>query len=158
MRRHDREIAEPSEIDAILGRCEIGRLGLWSRDEPYVLPLHFAHIRSEQGLEIYFHGSAEGRKIEAIGQGVRACFEADRRIALIDHAKACRIGAAFESIIGWGDLTICHDPAAAYRGLAALLEKYTPGRSGELMERDVKLVTVLRLVLDQVTAKQRLDG
>ncbi|MDR2565359.1 MAG: pyridoxamine 5'-phosphate oxidase family protein [Bifidobacteriaceae bacterium] len=156
MRRHDREIADPAEVDAILGRCEIGRLGLYSRGEPYVLPLHFAHRRVEAGLEVYFHGTGEGRKIEAIGNGVRACFEADRRIALVDNAKACRIGAAFESVIGWGRLAACDDPGLAHAGLVALLDKYAPGRSHELTERDVKLVTVLRMVLDQVTAKQRL--
>jgi nitroimidazol reductase NimA-like FMN-containing flavoprotein (pyridoxamine 5'-phosphate oxidase superfamily) len=155
MRRSDREVVEDAEIDDILERCDIGRLGLWSRGEPYILPLHFAYRRVHGRLEVFFHGSGEGRKIEAIGAGARACFEADRHIAQLDHARVCRIGAAFESVIGWGDVAICGDPALAREGLVALLDKYAPGRSQELTERDAQMVTVLRMTLDQVTAKQR---
>ncbi|MDR2348727.1 MAG: pyridoxamine 5'-phosphate oxidase family protein [Bifidobacteriaceae bacterium] len=158
LRRSDREVVGPEEIDAILSRCQVGRLGLWSRDEPYIVPLHFAHRRVGGELEVYFHGAGEGRKIEAIGQGVRACFEADRRLRQIDHPEPCRIAVAYESVIGWGRLEVCRDPALALAGLVALVEKYAPGRSGQLSERHVQLVTVLRLALDRVTAKQLPDG
>ncbi|MDR3107151.1 MAG: pyridoxamine 5'-phosphate oxidase family protein [Bifidobacteriaceae bacterium] len=156
LRRVDREVADDAEIDAILGACLIGRVGLWSRGEPYVLPFHFAHVRAGDELAIYIHGAGEGRKIEAIGPGTRACFEADRRLDLVNHAKVCRIGATFESVIGWGQLAVCADPDLAFQGLVALLDKYAPGRSAELTPREAALVTVLRLTLDQVTAKRRL--
>jgi nitroimidazol reductase NimA-like FMN-containing flavoprotein (pyridoxamine 5'-phosphate oxidase superfamily) len=156
LRRSDRAVAEAAEIDAILDRCEVGRLGLWSRGEPYVLPLHFAHVRGEDGLTLYFHGAGEGRKMEAIGDGVRACFEADRRIGLVDSPRVAQIGATFESVIAWGRVEPCRDQESQLAGLAALLDKYAPGRSPELRPRDAALVTVLRMTLDEVTAKQRL--
>jgi nitroimidazol reductase NimA-like FMN-containing flavoprotein (pyridoxamine 5'-phosphate oxidase superfamily) len=156
LRRNDRSVASVQEIDAILSRCEIGRLGLLSRDEPYVLPLHFAHVRAGDSFTIYFHGASEGRKIEAIGSGARACFEADQRLELVDSPRVCRIGATFESVIGWGRIEPCLKPEEALAGLVALLDKYAPGRSPELTEREAALVTVLRMTLDQVTAKQRL--
>ncbi|MDR2454041.1 MAG: pyridoxamine 5'-phosphate oxidase family protein, partial [Bifidobacteriaceae bacterium] len=149
-------VEDLAEIEAILSRCQIGRLGLVSQGEPYVVPLHFAHLRQADRLAIYFHGAGEGRKLEAIGAGAWACFEADRRIALVDHAKACRIGATFESVIGWGEVAVCADPAEALAALAALLDKYAPGRSAELAPRDAALATVLRLTLARQTAKQRL--
>jgi nitroimidazol reductase NimA-like FMN-containing flavoprotein (pyridoxamine 5'-phosphate oxidase superfamily) len=121
-----------------------------------VLPLHFAHTRAEDRFTLYFHGADEGRKMEAIGAGVRACFEADRRIALVDHPKVAKIGATFESVIGWGRIERCPDEASALAGLAALLDKYAPGRSPELEPRDAALVTVLRMTLDEFTAKRRL--
>lgn len=155
LRRADRAVTDPLEIDAILGRCQVGRLGLWSRGEPYVVPLHFAHTRAGDQFTIYIHGAGEGRKLEAVGQGVRACFEADRRIDLVDHPQVCRIGATFESVIGWGQVEVCADPDSALPGLVALLDKYAPRRSAELTAREAALVTVLRLVLDEVTAKRR---
>jgi nitroimidazol reductase NimA-like FMN-containing flavoprotein (pyridoxamine 5'-phosphate oxidase superfamily) len=156
LRRSDREVTDLAEVGAILGRCEVGRLGLWSRDEPYVLPMHFAHVRAGDKVTLYFHGASEGRKLEAIGDGVRACFEADRRVALVDAPKVCRIGATFESVIGWGRIEPCSNPETALLGLVALLDKYAPGRSPELKLHDAALVTVLRMTLDEVTAKQRL--
>jgi nitroimidazol reductase NimA-like FMN-containing flavoprotein (pyridoxamine 5'-phosphate oxidase superfamily) len=155
MRRNDREVADQAEIDAILERCPVGRVGLWSRGEPYVVPLHFAHRRVDGQLAIYIHGAGDGRKIEAVGDGAWACFEADRRIDLIDHAKVCRIGATYESVIGWGRLAVCQDPDLAFEGLVALLDKHAPGRSAELTKREAGLVTVLRMTLDRVTAKRR---
>ncbi|MDR0625907.1 MAG: pyridoxamine 5'-phosphate oxidase family protein [Bifidobacteriaceae bacterium] len=154
-RRSDRATTEEAEIDAILDRCEVGHLGLWSRGEPYVIPLHFAHIRTGAELAVYFHGAGQGRKIEAIGAGTRACFEADQRLGLVDNEKVCRIGSAFESVIGWGQVEVCADPALARVGLEAILDKYAPGRSPELMARDVNLVTVLRMVLEQPIGKRR---
>ncbi|MDR1394113.1 MAG: pyridoxamine 5'-phosphate oxidase family protein [Bifidobacteriaceae bacterium] len=155
MRRTDRAVTDPDEIDAILRRCEVGRLGLWSHGEPYVVPLHFAHIWSGDQVVVYIHGAGEGRKIEAISQGGRACFEADRRIETVDHARVCRIGATFESAIGWGLPEVCGQSELMMEGLVALLDKYSPGRSGELTQRDAAMVTVLRMPLDTITAKRR---
>jgi nitroimidazol reductase NimA-like FMN-containing flavoprotein (pyridoxamine 5'-phosphate oxidase superfamily) len=156
LRRSDRAVTDPVEVDSILDRCEVGRLGLWSRGEPYVIPLHFAYVRGPESLVVYFHGAGEGRKLEAISGGTRACFEADRRVALVSDTEVCGIGATFESVIGWGQIAPCPDPEEALAGLVALLDKYAPGRSPELTPRDAARVTVLRMPLDQVTAKQRL--
>ena len=41
MRRKDREITDPEQIRAILGRARVLHLGLYDGEYPYVVPMHY---------------------------------------------------------------------------------------------------------------------
>jgi nitroimidazol reductase NimA-like FMN-containing flavoprotein (pyridoxamine 5'-phosphate oxidase superfamily) len=65
----------PADIEEFLAWEGTGRLGTSGRDgQPYVVPLSFVH---DEGA-IYYHWFAEdGRKVRAIRENARVCFEAD---------------------------------------------------------------------------------
>ena len=43
MRRKDREITDIQQILNIIDKCNILRLGLFDKDYPYVVPLHYGY-------------------------------------------------------------------------------------------------------------------
>lgn len=45
MRRQDREVLQPEQIDAIIESCDCLRLGLNAEDGAYIVPLNFAYVR-----------------------------------------------------------------------------------------------------------------
>jgi len=68
MRRHDREITNRQEIDAIIRSALVCRIALAAGDEPYVVPVSFGY----DGDAIYIHTAKSGRKIEFIEANNRA--------------------------------------------------------------------------------------
>ena len=71
MRRQDREVLQPEQIDAIIESCDCLRLGLNAEDGAYIVPLNFAYVPGKPA-KFYFHSAKEGRKVDMIGQGAKA--------------------------------------------------------------------------------------
>ncbi|MDR2931041.1 MAG: pyridoxamine 5'-phosphate oxidase family protein [Propionibacteriaceae bacterium] len=159
MRRADRAITDPDHIDIILARADVGHLGLTDAEGVYVVPLSFAHATSGDGrVTVYVHGAQAGRKVAAITEapGARICFEAEIRHATFgaDDLQACHIGVAYESVIGWGTARVVTDPGEARSALSMIVEKYAPGRGGDVPEA-LEFVAVLAFDLDTMTGKRR---
>jgi uncharacterized protein len=60
------------EIEALLRRRHVGRIGCCIEDRPYVVPVAFAY----DGSAVYVV-SGPGRKIDAMRSDPRVCFEVD---------------------------------------------------------------------------------
>lgn len=155
MRRKDREVTDPAEIEAILRRCEVCRLALNDPETgaPYILPLNFGFERQAGRLVLYFHGAAAGRKHQLIAADPRAAFEMDCGHELILDQESGNCSMAYESVIGTGTIGPVPDverPAA----LRALMCQYRS--EGFAYNPAVLPVTAfLKLTVERLTAKRR---
>jgi nitroimidazol reductase NimA-like FMN-containing flavoprotein (pyridoxamine 5'-phosphate oxidase superfamily) len=154
MRRHDRDVTSPDQIDAILKACPVGRLGLADQGSVYIVPMHFTHRWAGGQLVIYFHGATAGRKIDLIGAGVAAGFEADRLLGHAPTDDPCNTTAHYESVIGSGFAELCRDPAEKRPALGDLIQRFTPQHGRGPVGLPMDAVEVIRLRLDHVTAKR----
>ena len=73
MRKKEREITDIGEIEKIIRKATVCRLGLALNDVPYVVPLSFGYADKT----LYLHGAKEGKKLDIIRQNNRVCFEVD---------------------------------------------------------------------------------
>ena len=74
MRRSEKEIERPEELEELLRSAPVCRIGLASGQEyPYVVPVHFVHA----GGFIYIHSARQGMKIGMIEKNPRVCVEID---------------------------------------------------------------------------------
>ena len=64
MRRQDRAVDDPTIIKAFLHRCKMVTLAIHDEPFPYIVPLSYGYEVNNDGLIFYFHGAAEGHKIE----------------------------------------------------------------------------------------------
>jgi nitroimidazol reductase NimA-like FMN-containing flavoprotein (pyridoxamine 5'-phosphate oxidase superfamily) len=162
MRRHDRDASTPEQIGEVLAACAIGRIGLIDAGVPYIVPVHFAvgaHPSAgatSPSWQIYFHGAKSGHKIDLIGEGARAGFEADRLIGEVMSGDACNTTSHYESVIGHGRAEVVTDPSEKRRALSLIAQKYTPSLNADFTDRPVDFVAVVRLTLDWATAKRHL--
>jgi hypothetical protein len=62
MRRTDKEIINRREINTVLSKATVCRIGLIDRDFPYIVPLNFGYKNNC----LYFHSAPIGKKIEII--------------------------------------------------------------------------------------------
>ena len=155
MRRKDREITNPEQIKSIIGETKILHLALFDGEYPYVVPLHYGYA-VQTGLPVfYMHGALEGHKLDLIRANPHICMELECRIQLIEAGEnPCGYGSAYASVIGRGTAEIVTDPEEKRRGLQLLMLHQT-GREFEISEAMASSVSVLRVTLDQISAKSR---
>lgn len=71
MRRDDRRIADPIEVDRILRQGRFVVLALARENEPYVVTLSYGF--DDAARVLYFHVAHEGLKLDFIAANPRAC-------------------------------------------------------------------------------------
>jgi len=151
MRRKDREIQDPQELLAILGRHDIARVAFCDDGQPYIVPMHFGST----GTVLYFHCAAEGRKLEILLRNDRVAFEVDGAYRLLPGDEACGWSATFESLVGQGRMSVVTDPDERSYGMDSIMSHY--GHNGKplydpaVFERTV----ILRLQVENMTGKRK---
>lgn len=154
MRRSDREITELDEILDIIRRCEVCHLAL-SGEYPYAVPLNFGFCHENGVLTLYFHGAAEGEKLDRIQNDPRAGFSLETGIGVRTSETPCGCTTSFESVIGFGRASVVTDRAEQKKGLALLLRHYGfEGDDPMFDEQILERTAVFKLTAERFTAKR----
>ena len=154
MRRKDREITDPEQIRAILGRARVLHLGLYDGEYPYVVPMHYGFTFEDGKLTLYTHCAKEGRKLELLRRDARVFVEIDTDEALLPSETACSWGASYASVMARGRVSLVEGEEEKCRALALLMKTQT-GRDFSIPPRAAAAVTVLRIDTEGLTAKAR---
>jgi nitroimidazol reductase NimA-like FMN-containing flavoprotein (pyridoxamine 5'-phosphate oxidase superfamily) len=149
MRRKDKEIIDPSKIEAIIGSAKVCRVGFSDNGQPYIVPMSFGY----QDNVLYFHCAIEGRKLECIKKNPNVCFEFDEDVAPISHEKACRWSMKYQSIIGYGRVEFVRGTEDKRRALEIIMRQYSQEQF-EFPETELENITVFKIVIDQMSGKQ----
>ena len=103
MRREDREVTDINQIDKILSGCRICHLAMMDDDQPYVIPLSYAHQLDNGVLTLFFHSAREGRKIRILQKNNSVCFVMSNEGELsFSEETPCKSGYFFSSVHGFG--------------------------------------------------------
>jgi nitroimidazol reductase NimA-like FMN-containing flavoprotein (pyridoxamine 5'-phosphate oxidase superfamily) len=149
MRRKDKAIVELAEIEQILRRALVCRLGLTDGNRPYIVPLSFGFKNNT----LYFHSAPEGMKIEMLRKNSKVCFEFDVDHEVVADEEACKWGMKYRSVIGFGKASIVEDNREKQEGLNAILEHYS-GRTYDCPEAAVNSTLVIKVEIESMTGKQ----
>ena len=150
VRRADREITDRAEIEAILAKATVLRLGLWDGAEPYVVPLSYGY----DGSCLYVHSAHEGRKIDILRRFPRVCFEVEGNVELVPAESACGYSVRYASVIGWGTAGFVTAPEDKAAGLNVILRQHG-GQPAEFAPEQLAGVTILRIAIERLTGKAR---
>ena len=154
MRRSDREITDKKEIMNIFAGSKVLHLGLVDDGMPYVVPMNFGYEEIDGQLYIYMHGAVEGRKLDIIRKNPNCCFEMECKVEEFEGNLPCQYGTAFESVMGNGKAEILESPEDKMHALSVLMKTQT-AKDFEFNEKLVSVVSVLRIVVSDYTAKRR---
>ncbi|MFG3227978.1 pyridoxamine 5'-phosphate oxidase family protein [Kitasatospora sp. NPDC048194] len=158
-RYRDRATWEQEAIHAILDSAYICHLGFVADGAPVVLPTIFARV----GSRLYVHGSTGSRPLRGASgdQGMPVCVTVTQVDALVLTKSAFNHSVNFRSVVAHGTAHQVTDPQELDVALAALVDHAVPGRSGAVRPANAKelaATAVIRLELDEVSAKIRADG
>jgi uncharacterized protein len=126
LRREDREITDPKQIDAILAAARYATIALADGDAPYVVTLSCGY--DADGRRLYFHVAPAGRKLDIIARNARAC------ATVVDDLgyKTGECAHPFRSVVMEGRMRLITEPAetrAAMRVLIGQLESASDGEA-----------------------------
>lgn len=153
MRRTDRQISDPGQIEAILRRAECCRLGLVENGLAYIVPMSFGVAKEGETLCLYFHSAPKGRKIDLIEQSGVASFEADAQYRLQEGPQACEFSCFYQSVIGHGRVSVLRDNEDKKRALRCVMEHYSGRADWEFTPESLNAVVCIRLEIEEMTAK-----
>lgn len=119
LRRADREITDPAEIDRILSAAKYATIALADGAQPYVVTLSCGFDAGRQRL--CFHVAPTGRKLDIIADNPLAC------VTVIEDRGylAGECAHPFGSVVLFGRMRVLEDPEdvrAAMRTLIGQLE------------------------------------
>ncbi len=149
-RKPKREFTDLAEMEEVLAKARIMRLGLTNGEWPYVVPVNFAY---EPGA-IWFHSSLAGFKMELMAANPKVCFEVEDEWSLVTGEKPCDYSSRFRSIIGFGEAEVVQDQARKAHGLDLIMRSH--GWTGELAYPPEILdrAAVVRIAISAMTGKK----
>jgi len=150
MRRNDKEIVDYEEIEEILKKGIVCRIGLIDSGRAYIVPMNYGY---RKGC-IYLHSAHEGHKIDLIKNDPDVCFEIETDVAVIENDKACNWSMQYRCIIGYGTIEILQVPEQKKKGLEALLLHNSNRTDWDIPEKTLEHVTVLKLEIKEMTGKK----
>ncbi len=109
-------ILSPEEMDLLLHRQIVGRIGCTDGHMVYVVPISYVY----DGEYIYCH-THDGMKVKMMRSNPKVCFEVD---FLHDMAN-------WQSVVAWGDFEELRDPAGIRKALQKLHDRILPIVSSE---------------------------
>ncbi len=148
--RYDRET-----VHAILDAGFICHLGYVVDGRPVVTPTSYWR----EGDHVYVHGSAASRMLRTLGgAGLPCCLTVTHTDGLVLARSAFHHSINYRSVMLFGTAERVDDEAAKRAALEAFVERLYPGRWATLRpmtDQELKGTTVLRLALEEVSAKVR---
>ncbi|MDY0040262.1 MAG: pyridoxamine 5'-phosphate oxidase family protein, partial [Desulforhabdus sp.] len=105
MRRKDKQIDDPTELEAVIRNAIVCRIGFSGNDVPYIVPVNFGYRENR----LYFHSAPEGRKIDILRQNNQVCFEMETDVEVVRADSPCNWSTKYRSVIGHGKATFVED-------------------------------------------------
>jgi nitroimidazol reductase NimA-like FMN-containing flavoprotein (pyridoxamine 5'-phosphate oxidase superfamily) len=148
MRRADKEIADRGEIDRILRKATVCRLGLVDGAIAYIVPLSFGY----EGNTLYFHSAREGKKIDLLKRNAVVCFQFDVDAEPVRSETSCGWTMRYRSVIGSGTASFVEDPGGKSSAMKIIMRQYTDGPH-EFPEEMLRKIAVIKVAIGEISGK-----
>lgn len=154
MRRKDREITDRTKINEIIVSCHCCRLGFFDDGKVYIVPLSFGYEDTNGKRIFYFHGAAQGRKIELIGKAHTAGFELDTNYKLNEADTPCGYSARFQSVIGSGKVDFIEALDKKREALQRIMLHNTGKGDWDFPDSMLRKAAVFKLEVEEISCKE----
>ena len=154
MTRRELEITDLAAITEILDKSKIVHIAMVDQGEPYMVTMNYGYTLEAGKLVIYIHGATKGRKLDVMKANPNVFIEMECDMQPFSGDVACQYGMAYASLMGKGKATIIEDSEEKQKALSILMKTQT-GKDFEFNDRLVSIVSVIRIEVEEYTAKKR---
>ena len=146
---YDREL-----VHKILDEGFICHVGFVVDGAPVVIPTGYGRV----GDKLYIHGSQASRMLRTLKTGVPACVAVTLVDGLVLARSAFHHSINYRSVVIFGKANLVEDPEEKNEALLSFSEHVIRGRWNDVREpteQELKATTVLKIELEEVSAKVR---
>ena len=154
MTKRERQVTDPQQIQEILDKAKVMHLGLCENNEPYVVPMNYGYTMEDGKLVMYLHSAVRGKKLDMIQAKPKVFFAIDCDRMPFEGEKPCQYGLVYSSVMGKGIARIVEDVEEKKQAMSVLMKTQT-GKDFTFDERLVSIVAVIRIDVEEYTAKHR---
>ena len=148
MRRKDKKINSPGEIEAIIEKSVVCRLAMADENGPYLVPLCFGF----RDNTLYFHSTIHGKKLDILRKNSRICFEFDADCEIRSGEKACDFSMRYSSVIGFGTATFIEQPEAKRDAMDVIMAHYADNKF-TYTDSAIEKIAIIKVDIDSMTGK-----
>lgn len=143
-------LGERKEAEIVLKEEKIGRLGMFSQNYPYIVPVCYVY---EKGI-IYLHSGLGGHKLDCIAINNRVCFQVDQVLNIRVSDSACNYSFDYRSVIVFGEAEEVHDSEMKMIALKLLSQKYIgSNKVKKINNENLQGVVVIKISIEEITVK-----
>jgi nitroimidazol reductase NimA-like FMN-containing flavoprotein (pyridoxamine 5'-phosphate oxidase superfamily) len=154
IREAERGVYDREAAYRILDEGFLCHVGFVADGQPFVIPTSYGRVEGN----LYIHGSAASRMLRQLKDGVPVCVTVTLLDGLVLARSVFNHSMNYRSVVILGKATLVDDPKEKIEALHALSEHILPGRwadSRQPNERELKATSVLRLPIEEFSAKVR---
>jgi len=154
VREADRAVYDREAAYLILDEGFLCHVGFVADGQPFVIPTSY----SRKDDNLYIHGSAASRMLRQMKDAVPVCLTVTLLDGLVLARSIFNHSMNYRSVVILGKATLVDDPTEKLAALITLSEHILPGRwadSRQPNERELKATSVLRLPIEEFSAKVR---
>ena len=137
------------DIEAIIRKASVCRLGMLDGDTPYIVPLCFGY---REGT-LYFHGAVKSRKYALIQKHPKVGFEFDILAEPLSAGDPCNWDMRYQSVIGFGSAAMVEDTVEKRQALEIIVSQYSNGPR-LFTEQALRATVVIKVAIETMTGKQ----
>lgn len=152
--RRELEVTDIGEIKNILDKSKIVHVAMVDDGKPYMVTMNYGYTMEDGKLSLYLHGAHKGRKVDVMRANPDVFVEIECDIEPFSGDVACQYGMAYASIMGEGKAVFIDEAEAKMKAMSILMKSQT-GKDFTFNERLVSIVTVIRIDVEEFTAKKR---
>jgi nitroimidazol reductase NimA-like FMN-containing flavoprotein (pyridoxamine 5'-phosphate oxidase superfamily) len=156
-RRHRNGSYDKQVVHDILDSGLVCHVGFIVEGRPIVTPTAYWRM----GESIYFHGSAASRTLKRLSAKIPVCVTVSHLDGIVHARSGFNSCMNYRAVMIFGEAEPVTDPAEKTRCLDGLLDRLAPGRAAQskpTSAKELKATAVLRLELNEVSAKIRAGG
>jgi len=154
VREPDRGVYDRDAVNRILDEGFLCHIGFAVEGQPYVIPTSYGR----DGDVLYVHGSAASRMLRNLDKGIPVCITVTLLDGFVLARSVFNHSMNYRSVVILGTATLVDDPEEKINALRALSEHILPQRWGDSRqpnERELKATSVLRIQIEEFSAKVR---
>ena len=154
VREADRAVYDREAAYRILDEGFLCHVGFVADGQPFVIPTSYGR----KDGHLYIHGSAASRMLRQMKEGVPVCVTVTLLDGIVFARSIFNHSMNYRSVVVLGKAALVDDPAEKIEALRLLSEHILPGRwadSRQPNERELKATSVLRLPIEEFSAKVR---
>jgi nitroimidazol reductase NimA-like FMN-containing flavoprotein (pyridoxamine 5'-phosphate oxidase superfamily) len=136
------------QLEAIIRKATVCRLGMLDGDSPYIVPLCFGYRNDT----LYFHGSPKSRKLDLIRAHPRVCFEFDILTEPLPAQDPCKWNMRYQSVVGFGQASVVEAIENKRTALEIIAQQYA-GAPVEVPEKKIAMTAVFKVTIEKMTGR-----